>query len=173
MTTETTEMDTLYDFSEDAVPPPPPPDPFVPTEPPAPVQVQTADIVALDLMRTSKFTIIIQLFPFDDAAARPCLIGVQLDKQAPTIVDIRVNELGVLVAKAWQLMEVQAQIAATTTKKKPAPAPAASKPAPVQQATSKPPAAPPKPAPVASTPAPVATPKAQEPQDDIYSLFDL
>jgi hypothetical protein len=135
-----------------------------------PAQVQTADLVALDLMRTSKYTIAIQLLPHDnDPAGRLCTIGVQLDKQAPSIIAIRGDELGILPAPIWQLMEAQAQIAATkpaTAKKQvevPPPLTAKPKPEPPKKAA---PAAKP-------TPAPAPAPVAAAPQDDIYSLFDL
>lgn len=177
----------LYEFTDstDAVPPPPPPpDLGVPTAPepepappeePAQASVMTADLVALDLMRASQYTIVIRLLPHDnDPAGRLCTLGVQLDKQAPSITVIRGNDLGVLPDPIWQLMQAQAQLAATkpdaTAKKK------AEIPPPLTTRTVKP-------APAAKTapvPAPTAAPAKQAPapvaaqaQNDIYSLFDL
>jgi hypothetical protein len=171
LTTQTPEMDMLYDFSEEAVP-------AQPSQAEKAAPVQTADIVALDLMRSSQYTLVIQLLPHDnDPAGRLCTIGVQLDKQAPSIIAIRGDELGTLPAPIWQLMEAQAQIAATLPAKKKATMP---EPKTVSKQSLTPavkPAPAPAPAPVApAQKAPVAQ-KApappQQPLDDIYSLFDL
>lgn len=177
MTTEIPKLNTLYDFSEitDAVPPPPPPDLGVPKEPksrPAPAPEEPAlaqtdnQIDVIDLMRASKFTIAIQLLPHDgNPAGRLCTIGVQLDKQAPSITAIRGEDFGVMPSPIWELMEAQAQLAAT----KPAAGKKQAEVPPPMTTKSKPASAPVK----AAQPAPTASVAAAAPQDDIYSLFDL
>lgn len=69
----------------------------------------------MDILLKSKVTIVIQLFPATpdgEAEGRPGLLGVQLDKNAPSLVSLTGGELTPLPDVVWKLAQAQAAIIA-------------------------------------------------------------